>query len=260
MKRYIGLALLLFVFICSCKDFRFDNMIDDSVYFMKNDLQEVTIPVMDQKEYVYQILIHKAGYFQNRFSGHLSVDYDYLVRYNSSNGTNYEMLSSEYYTFESNFEVVKDSNQTFVPLTIKLDKLVEDKGYGSFYIPLAVSSLTKNGSVTEDKSNFLLAITLNKPVLSFTGDMKGIRLLDFSNDNSETYQVDISSSLDIESSIDLDVNYGIDPDLVEPDEHLLDAGLFSFQEKVTIPVGGHTADNSLELIYAICQGVVGLFR
>ena len=110
MKKYIGFLFSALLLASSCVDTRYDGMINDSAYFAKSDLQQQTVTVMNEDDYVYNIWIHKAGYFQNKFAGSLAVDYNYLVSYNTSHSTNYKMLDEKYYSFVRDFVVEAGSN------------------------------------------------------------------------------------------------------------------------------------------------------
>src|SRR5699024_3734101 len=111
----------------------------------------------------YPLLIHEGGYYQNEFSGSLFTDFDYLERFNALHGTDHQMLDKQYYSFESDFQIDKDTSGVSVPLTVHTDQLFKDKGVGTYYIPIGINSKTLKGEVTSDRSNFLLALTLEKP-------------------------------------------------------------------------------------------------
>ena len=49
-------------------------MMGDTAYFPKSDLQKETLYVMNANDYVYNVWIHKAGYYQNRFAGRVELD------------------------------------------------------------------------------------------------------------------------------------------------------------------------------------------
>lgn len=104
MKKYISFLFAALLLGTSCTDTRTDYMMGDTAYFPKSDLQKETLYVMNANDYVYNVWIHKAGYYQNRFAGRVELDYNYLVQYNTENGTDYEMLDEKYYSFERDFQ------------------------------------------------------------------------------------------------------------------------------------------------------------
>ena len=105
MKKYISFLFAALLLGTSCTDTRTDYMMGDTAYFPKSDLQKETLYVMNANDYVYNVWIHKAGYYQNRFAGRVELDYNYLVQYNTENGTDYEMLDEKYYSFERDFVI-----------------------------------------------------------------------------------------------------------------------------------------------------------
>ena len=247
MKKYIGLLFSALLLASSCADSRYDEMVNDSAYFAKSDLQEQTVTVMNAADYVYNIWVHKGGYFQNKFTGSLAIDYNYLVSYNASHDTDYKMLDEKYYTFERAFVIEAGSNEVAVPLTLKMNNVVGDLGYGTYYIPFVVNSTTPDEQIYPDKANFLLALTLKQPILGIDGDNKGEILLDLSTETSTTYELDITAALDVEAPEDLDISYSEDLSLLAAGEKALDPKYYSYTKDLVMPAGEQYAENFLTL-------------
>lgn len=247
MKKYISFLFSALLLASSCVDTRYDEMVNDSAYFAKSDLQEQTVTVMNANDYVYNIWIHKGGYYQNKFAGRLSIDYNYLVSYNNSHSTDYKMLDEKYYNFERDFVIEDGSNEVAVPLTLKMNSVIADHGYGTYYIPFAVNSTTPNEEVYVDKANFLLAITLQQPILGIDGDNKGEVFLDLSTEIADTYEVDITAALDVEAPEDLNVTYSEDLSLLVAGEKALDSQYYSYDGTLTMATGEKYAENYLTL-------------
>ena len=225
-------------------------MMGDTAYFPKSDLQKETLYVMNANDYVYNVWIHKAGYYQNRFAGRVELDYNYLVQYNTENGTDYEMLD---YSLERDFVIEAGADEAAVPLSLKIEQLLQDKGYGIYYIPLSVNSRTPEEDVYVDKSHFILLLDIRKPVLVIdgaAGEQRGEVFMDLSKATTER-QIDITAKLDINTTEELVVTYGYDKEadnlLTEEEKsHLLTAG-FEYAQSVKIPVGEKYAENYLTL-------------
>lgn len=247
MKKYLILFLTATLSLTACKDTRFDDMIPDSIYLPKSDLQAGTITIMNEDDYVHQIWIHKAGYFQGKFDGSLSLDAAYLETYNDSHNTEYEMLNEKYFTLEKDFEIAAGVNETSVPLTLKIASIVKDLGYGTYYVPLRINSKTEGGTVSVEKSNLLLAITLKQPVLTIDSEKKGAFSLDFSTNPPATYELDLTARLDVKSPTDLNVSYKTDLSLLSEGEKALDTKFYSFKSDLTIPSGEQYIENFLTL-------------
>lgn len=247
MKKYIGLLLSALLLATSCTDTRYDEMVNDSAYFAKSDLQEQTVTVMNSDDYIYKIWVHKGGYFQKKFTGNLAIDYSYLVSYNTSHSTDYKMLDEKYYSFERSFVIEDGSNEVAVPLTLKTNSVVKDLGYGTYYIPFAVDSTTPDEQIYPDKANFMLAITLKQPVLGIDGENKGEIFKDFSTETAATYELDITAALDVEAPEDLSVTYSEDLSLLATGEKALDPTYYSYNEEVVMASGEQYAENFLTL-------------
>lgn len=250
MKKYISFLFAALLLGTSCSDTRTDYMMEDTVYFPNSDLQKETLYVMNANDYVHNVWIHKAGYYQGKFAGKVELDYNYLIQYNTDNGTNYEMLDAKYYSFERDFVIEAGSDEVAVPLTLKIEQLLTEKGYGVYYVPLSVNSRTPGEDVYVDKAHFILALEVKKPVLALDGtdgEQRGEVFLDFSESTTD-YEIDITSRLDINTTEDLSVTYSIDESLLteEEKEHLLEEG-FDYAESVNLAVGEKYAENYLTL-------------
>lgn len=255
MKRYSCFWIAALLLATSCVDHRYDYMVDDSAYFAKSDLQEETLSVMNAQDYVYEVWIHKSGYWQEKFAARLELDYNYLVEYNSTNGTDFQMLDEKYYSFERDFVIEEGEDEASVPMTIKVEQILADMDYGTYYIPLSVNSLTPGKEVYVDKSHFILALTLQQPVLKIDGagfeDTNGVFdgnvSIDANTYTGDTYELDITAMLDVQTTEDLEVVYKVGE--VEESERKLDAQYYSFTngESVTMTVGEQYAENYLSV-------------
>lgn len=251
MKKYIGFLLGALLLGTSCTDTRYDYQMGDTAYFPKSDLQKETLYVMNANDYVYNLWIHKAGYFQNKFAGKVELDYNYLVQYNTENNTDYEMLDEKYYSFESNFVIEAGIDEIAVPVKLKTEQLLQEKGYGIYYIPLSVQSLTPGEDTYLEKSHFILALDVKKPGLAFDGnegEQRGNIVLDLANQTSEQ-QIDITAKLDIVTTEELEVTYSYDATLLEGEEasHILPSGGYSYESSVKIVEGERYGENYLTL-------------
>ena len=255
MKRYSCFWIAALLLATSCVDHRYDYMVDDSAYFAKSDLQEETLSVMNAQDYVYEVWIHKSGYWQEKFAARLELDYNYLVQYNSTNGTDFEMLDEKYYTFERDFVIEEGENEACIPLTIKTEQILTDMDYGTYYIPLSVNSLTPGKEVYLEKSHFILALTLQQPVLKIDGagfeDTNGVYngnvSVDANTYSGDTYELDITAMLDVQTTEDLEVVYQVGE--VKGSERELDSQYYSFTNgaSVIMTVGEQYAENYLSV-------------
>lgn len=253
MKRYSCFWIAALLLATSCVDHRYDYMVDDSAYFAKSDLQEETLSVMNAEDYVYNVWIHKSGYYQEKFVARLELDYNYLVQYNSTNGTDFEMLDEKYYTFERDFVIEDGVNETCVPITVKVEQMLTDIGYGTYYIPLSVNSLTPGKDVYVEKSHFILALTLQQPVLKIdgigfedsNGNYDGNVFIDANTFSGDFYELDITAMLDVQTTEELEVIY--QEGEVAESERKLDSQYYTYNQSVIMPVEKQYAENYLNV-------------
>ena len=251
MKKYSSLLFAGLLLATSCVDHRYDYMVDESAYFAKSDLQKETLSVMNSEDYVYNMWIHKSGYWQKRFAARLELDYNYLVQYNSANGTEFEMLDEQYYTFDRDFVIEEGEDEVCIPITIKTEQVLTDKGYGKYYIPISVNSLTPGKEVYVEKSHFILELTLQQPVLKIDGigfeDSNGVYngnvSIDANTYSGDTYELDITAMLDVQTTEDLEVIY-LDGEVTE-NERKLDPQYYTYNSSVIMPVDKQYAENYL---------------
>ena len=253
MKKYISFCFAALLLGTSCTDTREDYLMGDTAYFPKSDLQKEILYIMNANDYVYNLWIHKAGYFQNKFAGKVEMDYNYLVQYNTENNTNYEMLDEKYYSFDSHFVIEAGIDEVSIPVKLKTEQLIQEKGYGVYYIPLSVHSLTPGEKTYLEKSNFMLALDVRKPLLIIDGnegEQRGNVMVDLFESTTDQ-QIDITAKLDILTAEELEVTYGYDKNTdnlltVEELPHLLTTG-FAYKPSVKIAVGEKYAENYLTL-------------
>lgn len=253
MKKYSGLLFAGLLLATSCVDHRYDYMVDDSAYFAKSDLQKETLSVMNAEDYVYNVWIHKSGYYKEKFAARLELDYNYLVQYNITNGTDFEMLDEKYYTFERNFVIEDGVDETCIPITVKVEQILTDIGYRTYYIPLSVSSLTPGKEVYVEKSHFILALTLQQPVLKIdgigfedsNGNYDGNVFIDANTYSGDTYELDITSMLDVQATEELEVIY--QEGEVAESERKLDSQYYTYNQSVIMPVKKQYAENYLNV-------------
>ena len=247
MRKHISLLSALLLPLASCVDHRFDYLPEDTVYFADDEVQEVTLSVMSASDYVHDIWVHKAGYFQDRFIVHLETDYSYLVEYNNDNGTSWEMLDPRYYDFPREFEIPESEDEGAVQLTLRTEQVIDDLGYGTYYIPVSLSSYTPYGSVNGDMSHIILSITLRQPIMSIDSEYRGEVTLDLSESTAPETELDITAMLDVETTEELTVTWTRDGSLLEADEHELGAEYCSYEPSAVMPVGEQYAENYLTL-------------
>lgn len=161
MKATIRLFFYLsLIVVVSCQDYRYDNMVNDSVYFLHDGVQTITINVDNDSDYIHTVWLHKAGFFQNKFVGKIELDYNYLVIYNNDNNTNYEMLSDDYFDLDRSFVIEDHVNSTSITITLKIQDILTDYGYTKVFVPLVLKSSTYQGDVSDDKSKCLFVFDL----------------------------------------------------------------------------------------------------
>lgn len=246
MRKYIY-AMVVLLAAVSCQDYRYDTMVSDSFYFSRSGLQEKTLYVMDDQGYTHDMWIHKSGFFQNALAGCVELDYNYLMQYNNTYETEYEMLPEEYCTFERNFAIGEETNECNIPLDLNVNQIVADLGYGTYYIPLTVKSLTPDITPYEDGSHTLLVFDICQACLEIDSEYKGEKTIDLSGELYETCELDITAKLSCEATSDMTVTYTIDETLLPEGGSILGTEYYSFARSVDLVAGEQYADNVLTL-------------
>lgn len=244
MKKYISTLLLILIF-SSCIDHRYDEMVDDTAYFPNSELVVYQLTVTNDNDYVYDLWVHKGGFFQKKFVGRVELSYAYLVEYNQTNNTDYEMLDSRYYTLQRDFTMEEGENECAIPITFKVKQMLDDFGYQTFYLPLSVQSLTPEGGIYDEKSSVLLAFTLKQPLVTIDTDWKEKQYKKF--DNESSYEFDITAVMDVDAPEDFQVIYTRDESLLEPGELALDPQYYTFSDSVLMAKGEKYAENYMQL-------------
>lgn len=245
MKKYISI-LLIALTIVSCKDYRYDEMVNDTAYFPKSDLLEYMLTVTNDDDYVYNLWVHKGGYFQKKYAGKVEISYAYLVEYNNQNNTEYEILDDKYYTLQRDFVMEDGENEYPVPVTFRVKELLADFGYRTFYLPLSVKSLTPESEVYEDKSNVMLAFTLKQPLVTIDSEWKGEQYKKFTG-NESSYEIDITAIMDVNAPEDFNVLYSRDETLLKEGELELSNAYYSYNSSVAMLKGEKYAENYLKI-------------
>ena len=247
MKKYINF-LLWMMLLAACQDYRYDEMVNNSTYFTKSDLQDNDIYIMDDEDYIYNIWMYKSGYFSDMLAGELELDYNYLVQFNTQKGTNYEMLDQKYYSFEREFRIEEGEIETSIPLVLKTAQLIKDYGYDkTFYIPVGIKSLTKNVQPYDEKSHLLLAFRLKQATLQIDSDFKGEVYHDFSQEDWKEFDFDITTVLNTGAQKECRITYSLASDLLPAGKEMLDKQYYTFASSVSLPVGEKFAENYLTL-------------
>lgn len=246
MRKYIYI-MISGILAVACQDYRYDEMVKDSFYFQASSLQQQTVFVMDDNDYTYPMWIHKSGLFQNEISGRVELDFNYLVQYNDGNDTDYKMLPEDYFDFERDFTIPEGCDELNVPLILKANKVVDELGYGTYYIPVTVKSRTPQIVGYEDKSHLLLEFNVTQAHLMLESENKGIKLVEL-KDEIANMDLDITTALNAEATVDVDVEYSVINDFEIPfDNKILPENCYTFLPSVKIPKGQKYAFNTLTL-------------
>lgn len=234
MRKYIIILTAALVTLASCRDdFRYDNMVNNSLIFPRAEFQTVEIPDASYNDFVYDIVVYKAGFFNDPAHGMVELDYGYIVEYNDLYGTDYEMLPEKYYKYQREFTIGTKDVDIIKPLYIDNTLIVADKGYGKYYIPFRLRSTTHNVDLNAKTSKMLLEVNIKQPKLTIIGDYKGEQSINIGA--SELITLDITSSIDFRALEDYTVTYTWSPRLLPEGKQLLDRQYFRFPGEVVIP-------------------------
>lgn len=247
MKRFL-ITVSTAVILCGCqKDFRYDNMVDNSAHFSSSGLQTVDVININDADFKYDIWVYKAGWFgEKKLLAGIELDYSYLMEYNSSYGTEYEMLDSKYYSVPDEITVGEGKEDNSGVFTFHTDKVVADLGYGEYYIPMTVRSKSPDTDVTASTGGLLLKFNITRPVIIIDSDWGGVSSYSFGSNPPQTYEFDITTVLNTKADQNYTVYYDWNP-MIAFQGNVMNPSLCEFSATATMKKGTDYAENYLTL-------------
>ena len=153
MNRIKTFLLILFsvAAVSSCEDNRKQFLADDTVYLVKNGIQEVTVSRTEPT--VVSVWTTKAGYSDQ------SARIVYTVDQTALDGTGYRLLPEECYSVPQwDFDVTEIGGFEKFSVTFNPDEIIALGDGVSYALPLRIKS--EGAAVVEGKDMSILAVSL----------------------------------------------------------------------------------------------------
>lgn len=213
-NKYWLSCVLLIMGITSCKNDLDINMVNDTIGLMNPDMVTTTIyPGVNE---VYNVQVIKSGKGQNGAQATLTIDKDFLNKYNSEKGTNYSLMPSDCYSLTLNTLDFSESDyQKAFTLKWNVEKLqavLEDDA--NVAVPLTMHVNTEGVNIAQDRLSTLVVPSIDTPTLAFenTGLFKGI--MPTINDLDER-EIHIKVQTNFPNRDNIIYEIAVDPQLLE---------------------------------------------
>lgn len=256
MKKTINIILGALLLISCTEDIRYTLMVDNSLYFVKSELQIVSLYDVDYNDYRHDVTIYKGGFYDEQADGMVEIDYSYLVEYNDFNDADYDMLEQKYFNFERNFTIASKSTDYSLPLFIDNSLIAKDKGYGTYYIPLSVNSRSKDVVSNSKNSKLLLQVEIKQPKLIVDSEWGGVSSQKIGMTDFTSY--DITAGLGFDAYEDYTIYYEWVPMMVPEGKKIIDKRFVQYDSQSVILKGKRSAmENKLVVISRLNTGTEG---
>lgn len=206
--KYSFFVLGAFIFATSCEDNRLDDMAEDQIYLVKSGLQQAQ--VYNFGSYDFELTVYKSGYGSKEATLEFSTDQTMLNSYNESNGTSYQILPSNCYSFKSNMLNMSSStlSDKYI-VTFNTEEVLKlQLAGGQYVLPLKMKAVN-DISLKEAKTDVLLIPEVSEPYLYFTtpglSQTTAISV-------SDPDQFNINSQVQTNYKNSWDLSYVIEPD------------------------------------------------
>ena len=218
LRKYISQFIVfsfLFVGIIACEDYRSHNMVDDTVYLLKPDYNQIN--VFQWGNFDYDLCVIKSGVGQQNAELELVVDQEVLDTYNIKQGTTYKVLPENCYTLKSSKLVIseKESSKAF-EFVFDSKKILElqDDGNIEFVLPCRIIPLNAISS-DQDRMYTIIAPSVKMPYIEFANSSSlNVATIDPTSSNEEKFIANIQTNYN--NKWDLTYILGIDPDALIP--------------------------------------------
>lgn len=212
-----ALVLLSFtILFTGCEDNRLNDIVDDKVYLLEHGLNEQQ--VFNMQDYTYHLTVMKSGVGQQSGTLKLVTDENILTTYNEENGTEYQLLPSEYYEITTqDLALGKKDYRLSFEISMNAESIKEHQAQNEeqFVIPFraqVVSGSFKEGEPKEMESLLLPSVIDPYLALVDTGLVTGTIGIDF--DSPDETLIFPEVEVNFPNRWDIDFEVEVDPSLV----------------------------------------------
>ena len=212
IKQSINLLISVFVIsLClSCEDTMLNNMVNDKVYLLNEEIDEVNVFNFEQP--VIPIHVMKSGVGQRAVRLHLAVDPDLLTQYNQLHGTMYKLMDPSVYQL-NNSMVDMEASMYDARFEVWLDseKYMAEKNNdpeATFAIPCVVTIENPLEGDPEAMTTIVVP-TLSEPYIQFAtpGFLSDVNAITSTSPSNLWYYLKVS----VNYPSNQDVNFTVSP-------------------------------------------------
>ena len=217
MKSIVKIIKLLAIIkitilIAACTDHRLDGMVDDQVYLLNYDIQN--IDVFNFGEYTSDVVICKGGIGGATADVELALDQELIIRYNNMNGTSYKMLPENCYNLSAtNFHFDKEDNRKVMTITYHTQAMGALSDRNNYVIPIFMKA-GEGTKFDEDKQVLLVHPTYIEPIIFFPKSDASMNIPILADGDTTFSSIEIS--INYRNLIDpfaWDISFDIDTDM-----------------------------------------------
>ncbi len=207
------MVLLSFtILFLGCEDNRLNDIVDDKVYLLESGLNEKD--VFNIQDYTYHLTVIKGGIGQQSGTLKLVVDENILSAFNEENGTEYQLLPSDFYQITTQDLVLGEKDyKVFFEIGMNTEGIKELQTQSGVQFVIPFRAQVASGNFQEgdpEEMQSLLLPSVIDPYLSLTdtGLISGTTVLDFdSPDETMVFpevQVNFPNKWNIDFKVEVD--------------------------------------------------------
>ena len=158
-------VFILFLIFPSCTDHRLDGMVDDQIYLLNYDMQN--IDVFNFGEYTSTVVVCKGGMGNVSADVELVLDQNLIIKYNNINGTSFKMLPANCYNLSAtDFHFEKGDVRKVMTITYHTGMMADLPDRNNYMIPLQMI-VSEGVKFDEDKQTVMVCPNFIEPVIFF---------------------------------------------------------------------------------------------
>jgi len=197
--------------IVGCADHRLDGMVDDKVYLLNYNLQNIN--VFNFGEYTSNVVICKGGIGTVAADVELELDQEVMIRYNNLNGTSYKMLPSQCYELSANkFHLNPGDVRQIMIIKYHTNAMANLPDKNNYVIPLQMK-VGEGTEFDEAKQTLLVRPVFIDPVIFFpkSGTPAEVPIRASGDITAASFEVGINYRNLIEPYV-WDISFELEPD------------------------------------------------
>lgn len=255
MKKNIYLYAILMLLVmsnCNVNDQLHGDAPESKVLFANNELIQDIYMAPTLQNYTYNLLIYRSGiHSDNLVKVGISVDASILEEHNLENGTEYELIPSEYYEFDNEINISSGKEYGSVDVHIQVRRIADELDADSQYVIPFTISKADGADINDDKNDVLILFNLREPFIrqESYGIDEGASVGSMNFTRSYTVYVEFENEWEINAGYQANYNlvesYNVDNGTdYKP---LPESNLVNIPSEFTLSAGVNSIDVEIEL-------------